>query len=54
MTVDNFLCTLWELCACFLIYILLFTDQKKKMMTVDNYFELVLCRKNFKTVRLFR
>ena len=27
------LCTFWELCALFLLYTLLFTDQKKKMNT---------------------
>ena len=29
------LCTFWELCARFLIYILLFTDQKKKKKRHD-------------------
>ena len=36
------LCTLWEFCARFLIYILLFTDQKKKNHNIQQ-FECDLC-----------
>ena len=31
------LCTLWELCARFLIYILLFADKKKSIVATRSY-----------------
>ena len=39
------LCTFWELCALFLLYTLLFTDQKKKkkIQLINTTYQYVRC-----------